>query len=62
MQIVSIDDKLHEFQNLLSGKNKKNISKCCLLKIFPRHIMFQAEDFLSFFFFFFVFFFFFSEK
>ena len=30
MQIVSFGDNLH------SGKNKKNISKCRLLKILPR--------------------------
>ena len=36
MQIVSIGDNLHEMSNLFSGKNKKNISKCCLLENFPR--------------------------
>ena len=24
-----------KYQNLFSGKNKKNISKCCLLEILP---------------------------
>ena len=33
MQIVSSGDNLHEMLNLFSGKNKKNISICCLLKI-----------------------------
>ena len=28
-------DNLHEMQILLSWKNEKNISKCCLLKILP---------------------------
>ena len=48
MQIVSLGDSLHEMSNpaketvcmkcqiLFSGKNKKNISKCRLLKILPR--------------------------
>ena len=37
MQIVSIGDNLHEMLNpFFSGKNKKNISKCRLLKILPR--------------------------
>ena len=51
MQIVSLGDNLHEMSNpvfweketicmkcqiLFSGKNKKNISKCRLLKILPR--------------------------
>ena len=36
MQIVSLGDNLHECHILFSGKNKKNISKCCLLKVLPR--------------------------
>ena len=39
MQIVSSGDNLHELSNpkiLFSGKKKQNISKCCLLKFFPR--------------------------
>ena len=36
MQIVSSGDNLHEMPNLFSGKNKKNIWKCHLLKCFPR--------------------------
>ena len=36
MQIVSLGDNLHEMSNLFSGKNKKNISVCRLLKILPR--------------------------
>ena len=35
MQIVSIGDNLHEMSNPVSGKNKKNISVCRLLKILP---------------------------
>ena len=29
-------DNLHEMSTLFPGKNKKNISKCCLLKILRR--------------------------
>ena len=36
MQIVSIEDKLHEMSKLFSGKDKKNISVCRLLKILHR--------------------------
>ena len=28
---------------LFSGKNKKNISKCCLLKILPRALFFSQN-------------------
>ena len=35
-QIVSNEDNLHEMSNLISWENKKNISKCCLLKISDR--------------------------
>ena len=35
MQIVANGDNLH-YQNLFSGKNKKNISICWQLKILPR--------------------------
>ena len=35
MQTVSLGDNLHEISNQISGKNKKNISKCCLLKSLP---------------------------
>ena len=35
MQIVSIGDNLHEISNPVSRENKKDISKCCLLKILP---------------------------
>ena len=34
MQIVSLDDSLHEIQILFSGENKKTFSKCRLLKLF----------------------------
>ena len=36
MQIVSIEDNLHEMSKLFSGKDKKNISVCRLLKILHR--------------------------
>ena len=36
MQIVSIGDNLYEMSNPVSGKNKKTISKCRLLKILRR--------------------------
>ena len=36
MQTVSIGDSLHEMSNPVYGENKKNISKCCLLKILLR--------------------------
>ena len=44
MQIVFIGENLMEIicmkcQNLFSGKNKKNISKCHLLKIVPRVVL-----------------------
>ena len=39
MQIVSIGDNLHEVSKLFSPrKNKKKISKCCLLKFLPREL------------------------
>ena len=31
-----------KIQNLFSGKNKKNISKCCMLKIFPSILSVQS--------------------
>ena len=36
MQIVSLETICMKCQILISGKNKKNISKCRLLKILPR--------------------------
>ena len=36
MQYQSFGDNLHEMSNLSSGKNKKNISNCHLLKFSPR--------------------------
>ena len=36
MQIVSSETICMKYQKLFSWKNKKNISKCCLLKILPR--------------------------
>ena len=36
MQIVSNGDNLHEMSNPVSGKNKKHILVCRLLKILPR--------------------------
>ena len=55
-------------QNLFSGKNKKNISKCRLLKILPRVLSVKvpittaADDILKYIFFFFFFFFFLKNK
>ena len=34
--IVSIEDDLHEMLTPVLGKNKKNISKCHLLKLLPK--------------------------
>ena len=45
MQIVCIEDNLHEMLNLFSEKNKKNISECCLLKILPRVLSFNFISF-----------------
>ena len=36
MQTVSSRDNLHEMSYLFSGRNKKNISICRLLKILPK--------------------------
>ena len=36
MQIVSLGDNLHEMSNPVFWENKKNLPKCCLLKILPR--------------------------
>ena len=36
MQIVSIGDNLHEISKPVSGKNRKNISMCRLLKLLLR--------------------------
>ena len=33
---MQIGDNLHGMSNLFSGKNKRNISVCHLLKILPR--------------------------
>ena len=35
MQMVSLRDNLHEMSDPISWKNKKNVSKCCLLKFLP---------------------------
>ena len=43
MQIVSIGDSLHEMSNPVSGKSKKNISKCHLLKILPRMLSVEVR-------------------
>ena len=43
MQIVSLGDNLHEMSILFSEKNKKNISKCRLLKILPRVLSVKDE-------------------
>ena len=42
MHIVSNGDNLHEMSNLLSGKNKKNILRCRLLKMFPSMLSVNA--------------------
>ena len=34
-------------QNLFSGKNMKNISKCCLLKFLPSMLSIKAGDILK---------------
>ena len=44
MQIVSICMKC---QILFSGKNKKNISKCRLLKILPRVLSVKAKKYIA---------------
>ena len=36
MQIVSDEVNLHEMSKPVYWENKKNIAKCCLLKILPR--------------------------
>ena len=35
-KLPSVETVCNEYQILFSGKNKKNISKCRLLKIFPK--------------------------
>ena len=47
MQIVSSGDNLHEMSNPVSGKNKKNISKCSQLKILPRVLSVDLYHFLD---------------
>ena len=48
MEIVSIGGRFHEMSNpFFSGKNKKNILKCCLLKILPRELSVKYPLFIS---------------
>ena len=45
MQIVSIGDNLHEMSDpVFCKKNKKNISKCPLLKILPRVLGIKSAE------------------
>ena len=37
------EDTFIKCQNLFFGKNKKNISKCCLLKFLPRVLSVVAK-------------------